>query len=80
MLRQQFGKENVTEGAAVGIFEVDPAGEYERLSAKYGQAKVAKVYGDDEGERLAELVVKAASKSEEAKTSKAKKAAEITAE
>lgn len=80
MLRQQFGKENVTEGAAVGFVDIDPAGEYERLSAKYGQAKVAKVYGDDEGERLAELVVKAATKSDEAKASKAKKAADITAE
>lgn len=56
LLRQIFGKENVTEGEQVGVYEVDPAAEHERMSAKYGQTKVAKVYGDDEGERLAELV------------------------
>lgn len=62
MLRQMFGKENVNGDKTVGQIEVDPAGEFERLSAKYGQAKVVKVYGDDGGERLTELVEKAAAK------------------
>ncbi len=75
LLRQMFGKENVTEGEQVGTVEVDPAGEHERLSAKYGSAKIAKVYGDDDGERLAELVEKAATKAPKAaKPAKAKKA------
>lgn len=72
LLRQMFGKENVVEGEQVGTVEVEPAGEHERLSAKYGSAKIAKVYGDDDGERLAELVEKAASKAP--KAAKAKKA------
>lgn len=59
MMRQMFGKENVTEGKAVGEIEVEPANEHERLSAKYGAQKVVKVYGDDGGERLAELAAKA---------------------
>ena len=61
ILRNMFGKENVTEGEVVGEIEVNPAGEHERLSAKYGFEKVAKVYGDDDGERLSEQVEKAAS-------------------
>ena len=57
LLRQMFGKENVTEGDQAGVIEVEAATEYERLSAKYGAPRVAKIFGDDEGERLAELVV-----------------------
>lgn len=56
ILRMMFGKENVQETSVHGTVEVDPEGEHERLSAKYGAAKVTKVYGDDNGERLAELV------------------------
>lgn len=62
LLRQMFGKENVQEVEVVGELEVVPTGEHERLCAKYGSDKIAKVYGDDEGERLAELVEKAAAK------------------
>ena len=69
--RQMFGKENVTEGAVVGELEADPAGEHERLCAKYGADKIAKVYGDDEGERLAELVEKAATNAKPTKSAKA---------
>lgn len=59
LLRNMHGKENVTQAEApVGTVEVSPAGEYERLSAKYGGAKVAKVYGDDDGLRLSEMVEK----------------------
>ncbi len=76
LLRQMFGKENVQEGEAVGTVELDPSGEHERLSAKYGPQKIAKVYGDDDGERLAELVEKAATKAPKAaKAASAKKAA-----
>lgn len=71
LLRQMFGKENVTEGEAVGELEVVPTGEHERLCAKYGPDKIAKVYGDDEGERLAELVEKAATKAKTTKSAKA---------
>ncbi len=78
LLRQMFGKENVQEGEAVGTVELDPAGEHERLSAKYGPQKVAKVYGDDDGERLAELVEKAATKAP--KAAKPGKAAKADAE
>lgn len=62
MLRQMFGKENVNGDKVVATMEVDAAGEFERLSAKYGAQKVVKVYGDDGGERLAELVEKSAAK------------------
>lgn len=62
MLRQMFGKENVNGDTVAGQIEVEPADEFERLSAKYGAQKVVKVYGDDGGERLAELVEKAAAK------------------
>ena len=60
MLRQMFGKENVTGDTVVGRIEVVAEQEAERLSAKYGPGKVIKVYGDDGGERLRELVEKAA--------------------
>lgn len=66
MLRQMFGKENVVGDKVAGYIEVDPTGEFERLSAKYGAQKVIKVYGDDGGERLAEQVEKAAVKAQKA--------------
>lgn len=76
MLRQMFGKENVTEGEQASVIEVESTNEYERLSAKYGQAKVAKVFGDDEGERLTELVEKNAVKAPKAPAAKGDKSAE----
>jgi hypothetical protein len=76
ILRNMFGKENVTEGEQVGEFEVDSASEHERLSAKYGQGKVVKVYGDDEGERLTELVEKAAIKAKPTKAAEKEAAAQ----
>lgn len=75
MLRQMFGKENVVGDKVVGQIEVDPASEFERLSAKYSAQKVIKVYGDDGGERLAEQVEKAVVKAQ-----KAPKAADKAAE
>ncbi len=73
LLRQMFGKENVTEGDQAAVIEVYAATEYERLSAKYGAGKVSKVYGDDEGERLTELVEKSAVKVKAEKTEKVEK-------
>lgn len=79
LLRQMFGKENVVEGEQVGTKEVEAAGEHERLCAKYGSDKIAKVYGDDEGERLAELVEKAAAKTKPAAKTDEEKAAKAAA-
>lgn len=79
LLRQMFGKENVTEGDQAGVIEVDPANEYERLSAKYGAAKVSKVYGDDEGERLTELVEKSAVKAKGGKKAEGEQTGDATA-
>lgn len=73
MLRQMFGKENVNGDKVVGHIEVEADQEFERLSAKYGAQKVVKVYGDDGGERLAEMVEKVAVKAE-AKAKNPKKA------
>lgn len=84
MLRTLFGKENVVEQGDAGTREVDADAEHERLSNKYGADKVIRVFGDDEGARLAELIEKAAVKDGEAATSararKAKAAAEATDE
>lgn len=75
LLRQMFGKENVNGDKVAGYIDMDPAAEFERMSAKYGPQKVIKVYGDDGGERLAELVEKSAMKAP-----KATKATDKTAE
>jgi hypothetical protein len=60
VLRVTHGKENVVIGEPIGTVELNPDHEFERLSNKYGQAKVVKVYGDDDGVRLSELVEKGA--------------------
>lgn len=76
ILRQMFGKENVqdvTSGPAV-TFEADPNNEFERLCAKYGAEKVTKVYGDDNGARLAELVEKSVAKEPTKRAAKAEAA------
>jgi hypothetical protein len=74
ILRMMFGKENVTETeASTATIEVDTEGEHERLSAKYGAPKVNKVYGDDNGERLAELVQRDAVKPSKATAATADK-------
>ncbi len=58
ILRRIFGKENITKGNQVGTVELDPELEQERLSNKYGAEVVMAVHGDDNGERLAELMEK----------------------
>lgn len=73
VLRSLFGKENVTGDEVVGQIEVEAESEYERIGAKYGSEIAAKVYGDDEGARLTELVEKSAIK--EKTLTKAEKAA-----
>lgn len=74
LLRNMFGAENVQGDDVIGAYEADPAGEYERLCAKYGTNKVIKVFGDDGGERLQELVEKAAAGEAKPAKGKAKKA------
>lgn len=83
ILRSIFGKENVQEGEAVGTVELEASEEHGRLSAKYGAPRVAKIFGDDEGERLAELVEKHATKApkggkKDDKKAEADKSAETT--
>ena len=76
ILRSIFGKENVQEGERVGEVELESTEEHGRLSAKYGAPRVAKIYGDDDGERLTELVEKAAVKAQKAPAAKGDKAAD----
>lgn len=68
ILRMQFGKENVQELGDGGTATIDPENESERLANKYGEHKVLKVFGDDGGERLTEVVMRAEAKSKPAKT------------
>jgi len=75
LVKHIFGKENVTDEspAPVGV-ELDPEGEYERLSAKYGAEAIAKFYGDDGGQRLQELIAKALEAADKAAAKKPAKA------
>lgn len=73
ILRSIFGKENVQEGEQAGTVELDATEEYARMGAKYGSQRVAKIYGDDGGERLAELVEKHAIAVTEPEPNKPKK-------
>ena len=79
ILRHQHGKENVIEVGATDPIEVAPEAEYERLLGKYGPENVIKVYGEDEGLRLAEMVRAEAEKFAKAEASKAKKQAAAAA-
>ncbi len=56
ILRSIFGKENVIEHGDAGTVKLDAAEEHARLCAKYGDPVVEGIYGQDGGERLAELV------------------------
>lgn len=75
ILRHQHGKENVIEIGQADPIEVNPESEYERLMGKYGPENVIKVYGEDEGLRLSEMVRADAEKFAKAEAVKAKKAA-----
>lgn len=82
VLRSAHGKENIVVGEAVGTVELNPDAEFERLSSKYGQGKIVKVYGDEEGVGLTSLVEKGAEKARAAlaaeKPAKADKSAKKT--
>ena len=76
VLKENFGADNVTvEGDAGVTRDIDPAGEHERLGAKYGASKVEALFGKAAAGRVEELVLKAA----EGKPAKAGKAAAAAA-
>ena len=56
ILRNLFGRENVTVFERANKTTITPEQEYERLCAKYGHEVVAKVFGEDDGDRLMEIV------------------------
>ena len=72
ILRNLFGRENVTVFERPSKTTITPSHEYDRLCAKYGHEVVAKVFGEDEGDRLMEIVDSLmAEKPEAAKNSEA---------
>ena len=56
ILRNLFGRENVTVFDRPNKTTITPEQEYDRLCAKYGHEVVAKVFGEDDGDRLMEIV------------------------
>ena len=56
ILRNLFGRENVTVFERPNKTTITPEQEYDRLCAKYGHEVVAKVFGEDDGDRLMEIV------------------------
>lgn len=56
ILRNLFGRENVTVFERTSKTTITPTHEYDRLCAKYGHEVVAKVFGEDDGDRLMEIV------------------------
>ncbi len=56
ILRNLFGRENVTVFERPSKTIITPEQEYDRLCAKYGHDVVAKVFGEDDGDRLMEIV------------------------
>lgn len=56
ILRNLFGRENVTVFERATKTTITPEQEYDRLCAKYGHEVVAKVFGEDDGDRLMEIV------------------------
>ncbi len=56
ILRNLFGRENVTVFERANKTSITPEQEYDRLCAKYGHEVVAKVFGEDDGDRLMEIV------------------------
>jgi len=56
ILRNLFGRENVTVFERLSKTTITPEQEYDRLCAKYGHEVVAKVFGEDDGDRLMEIV------------------------
>jgi len=56
ILRNLFGRENVTVFERPNQTTITPEQEYDRLCAKYGHEVVAKVFGEDDGDRLMEII------------------------
>jgi hypothetical protein len=56
ILRNLFGRENVTVFERTSKTTITPMHEYDRLCAKYGHEVVAKVFGEDDGDRLMTIV------------------------
>ena len=56
ILRNLFGRENVTVFERPSKTTITPEQEYDRLCAKSGHEVVAKVFGEDDGDRLMEIV------------------------
>ncbi len=56
ILRNLFGRENVTVFERPSKTTITPEQEYDRLCAKYGHEVVAKVFGEDDGDRLMKIV------------------------
>lgn len=56
ILRNLFGRENVTVFERPSKTTITPEQEYDRLCAKYGHEVVARVFGEDDGDRLMEIV------------------------
>lgn len=56
ILRNLFGRENVAVFERQSKTTITPEQEYDRLCAKYGHEVVAKVFGEDDGDRLMEIV------------------------
>jgi hypothetical protein len=56
ILRNLFGRENVTVFERPNKTSITPEQEYDRLCSKYGHEVVAKVFGEDDGDRLMEIV------------------------
>lgn len=58
VLYSLHGKENVTQNKAAKLTpaEVAPDEEYSRMLGKYGAEAVTRIFGDDEGLRLSEMV------------------------
>ena len=56
ILRNLFGRENVTVFERPNKTTITPEQEYDRLCAKYGHEVVAKVFGEDDGDRLMEIL------------------------
>ena len=68
ILRNLFGRENVTVFERPSKTTITPSHEYDRLCAKYGHEVVAKVFGEDDGDRLMEIVDSLMAKKPEAAT------------
>ena len=80
ILRNLFGRENVTVFERQSKTTITPEQEYDRLCAKYGHEVVAKVFGEDDGDRLMEIVEGLISEKASPQDSRMEKTPEIETE